>query len=407
LIVAMMLCGVIGLVLVSHLQLVHGRTKIRARSQAWNTAIPVLEGGIEEALTHLQDDKGTMTANNWTALTTNSSIVYQKTRTNDDATYCFVTISNASSSAPIIYSKGFVPAPLGQGYISRLVQVVLVTSTTFNKAIQAKGTIDLSGQSMVDSYDSSNTNYSTGGQYDPAKRRANGSVISNSRNNPAVNVGTGHIYGQVDTGPGGTVASNGGGGVGDTTWGSGIQPGWTDNDANASYPDQYPPTGYQGWTPPPAGATNDYILNDGNFSFASGLSLKGSMLVQGTCNLYIGGNFTVTGTIYIAPGGKLNLYMDGPTTSMSGGGVVNASGYPSSFSYYGTTNNTSISYSGGADFTGTINAPEADVKLTGGASVYGAMIVNTYTSRSAGAGLHYDESLGGAGILKMVSYREL
>src|SRR5215467_2333835 len=102
LVVAMVLCGVIGLVMVSHMQLVHGRTKIRARSLAWNTAIPVLEGGIEEAFTHLQDDKGTMTANNWAAVTTNSTVLYQKTRTNSDASYCFVTISNASTLSPII-----------------------------------------------------------------------------------------------------------------------------------------------------------------------------------------------------------------------------------------------------------------------------------------------------------------
>jgi hypothetical protein len=410
LVVAMVLCGVIGLVLAAYMQLVQGRTKIRARSQAWNTAIPVLEGGIEEAFTHLQDDKGTMTANDWTAVTTNSTVVYQKTRTNsDDNTYYFVTISNASSSMPVIYSKGFVPAPLGQGYISRLVQVILITSPTFNKAVQAKGSIDLSGQSVVDSYDSSNTNYSTGGQYDPAKRRADGDVVSNSRNNPAVNVGNGHIYGQVDTGPGGTVTVNGGGTVGDTTWTTGIEPGWTNNDANASYPDQYPPTGCQLWPPPPPGITNAYNLNNGNFAFPSGLQLKGPMLVQGTCNLYIGGNLNINsgGSIYIAPGAKLNLYMDGPTASMSAGGIVNVSGYPASFSYYGTTNNTLISYSGGSDFIGTIDAPEADVVISGGASIYGAVICNTYTSKSSGAGLHYDESLGGPGILKLFSYREL
>ena len=369
-----------------------------------------MEGGIEEAFTHLQDDKGTMTANNWAAVSTNSTVIYQKTRTNSDASYCFVAISNASTLSPTIYSKGFVPAPLGQGYISRLVQVNLATSPTFDKAIRARGALDLSGQAMVDSYDSSNTNYSTGGQYDFAKRKAGGDVVSNSRNNPAVNVGNGHIYGHVDTGPGGTVTVNGGGSVGDLTWVSGIETGWVDNDANASYPDQYPPTGYQLWVPPPAGTTNDYIMNNGNFAFSSGLKLQGSMLVQGTCNLYIGGgNFTITsgGSIIIAPGAKLNLYMDGPTTSMGGGGILNGTGYPGNFSYYGTTNNTTISYSGGVDFYGTINAPEANITLTGGASVFGAVICNTYTSKSSGAGLHYDESLGGPGILKLVSYREL
>src|ERR1041385_7842876 len=122
LVVSMVLCAVVGLVLASYLQLVQARTKIRARSLAWNAAIPALEGGIEEAFTHLQDDK-TFTANNWTAVTTNSKVIYQKSRTNSDSSYCSVTISNALSTSPTIYSKGFVPAPLTRGYISRSVAV--------------------------------------------------------------------------------------------------------------------------------------------------------------------------------------------------------------------------------------------------------------------------------------------
>jgi len=412
LVVAMVLCGVIGLVLAGYMQLVQGRTKIRARSLAWNTAIPVLEGGIEEALTHLNDDTNSMTANYWTSFTTNGNVLYQKTRTNDDGSYYFVTISNALTLNPAIYSQGFVPAPLGQGYISRLVQVLLITSTTFGKAIQARGAIDLSGQSMVDSFDSSDTNYSTLGQYDLTKHKANGSVVSNSRNNPAINVGTGHIYGSADAGPGGSVSVNGGGTVGDTNWTTGIEPGWTNNDANVSYQDQTYPPGAQLWPPPPPGITNLFLMNNGNFGFPLGLTLNnshGTILVQGTCNLYVGGNLSLSGgaIIIIAPGAKLNLYMDGPSTTISGGGIMNAGGYASSFSYYGTTNNTTIKYSGSSDFIGTVNAPEADITLSGGASFIGAAICNTYTSKSSNAAFHYDEAIAGPGILKLYSYREL
>jgi hypothetical protein len=416
LVVAMVLCGVIGLVLATYMELVQGRTRIRARSLAWNTAIPVLEGGIEEAFTHLNDDTNLLTANNWAAVLTNSAIVYQKTRTNDDGTYYFVTLSNALTLSPVIYSKGFVPAPLGQGYISRTVQVILQNSVAFGKAVQARGFVDLSGQSIVDSYDSSNTNYSTGGLYDPAKHKANGDVVSNSRNNPAVNAGNGHIYGTVDTGPGGTVAYNSGGTVGDTNWTAGIEPGWTNNDANVSYADQNPPTGYQTWLPVQTAilgglltATNTYVLNSLNYSSLGGFTLAPSetMLIQGNCTWYVGGNFAIKGTLYIAPGAKLSIYVDGPTTTMSSGGIINEGGTAASFSYHGTTNNTTIKYSGSADFIGTINAPEADFTLSGGASLYGAAIVNTYTSKSSGAGLHYDESLGAPGMLKMISYLEL
>lgn len=417
LVIAMILCGVVGLVLVSYLQLVQARTKIRARSLAWNDAIPVLEGGIEEAFTHLQDDK-TLTANNWNAVSTNSKIIYQKTRTNSDNTYCFVTISNASTTSPTIVSRGSVPAPLGQGYISRTVQVITTNPIVFTKAIASRGSVDLNGQTMVDSYDSSNTNYSTAGRYDPAKRRANGGVVTNSRGNPAVDVGNGHIYGPVNTGPGGTINYTSGGTVGDLTWSTGIEPGWTNNDFNTTFLDQTAPAGAAGWLGLPLASilglltTNTYVVNNANYSCPGGLKMTGgqTMLIQGTCNLYIyGGDFTINSGcgIYIAPGAKLNLYMDGVNTSVSGNGIVNQTGLASAYSYYGTTNNTSIKYSGGSDFVGTVNAPEADVTISGGANFYGAAIVNSYTSKSAGAAFHFDESLGNPGQLKLLSYREL
>jgi hypothetical protein len=417
LVLSMMLCGVLGLILISFLQLVQARTKIRARSLAWNSAIPVLEGGIEEAFTHLQDDK-TFTANNWSAVSTNSKVIYQKSRTNSDNTYCFVTISNASTTSPTIYSQGYVPAPLGRGYISRLVQVITTNPIIFTKAIAAKGTVDLNGQTMVDSYDSSNTNYSTAGRYDPAKRRANGGVVTNSRGTPAVDVGNGHIYGQVDTGPGGTVNYTSGGTVGDLTWTTGIEPGWTNNDFNTSFLDQTAPPGAAGWLPLPLASvlglltTNTYVVNNTSYSCPGGLKMTGgqTMLVQGSCNLYIyGGDFSIGSGcgIYIAAGAKLNIYMDGVNTSVSGNGIVNQTGLASSYSYYGTTNNTAIKYTGGSDFVGTVNAPEADFIISGGANFYGAAIVNTYTSKSAGAAFHFDEDLGDPGQLKLVSYREL
>jgi len=417
LVISMVLCGVIGLVLMSYLQLVQARTKIRARSLAWNAAIPVLEGGIEEAFTHLQNDK-VFTANNWTAVTTNSKVNYQKSRTNSDNTYYFVTISNAASTSPTFYSRGFVPAPLGQGYISRTVQVIATNPIIFTKAIQAKGSVDLNGQTIVDSYDSSDTNYSTGGMYDVAKRKANGGVVTNSRGTPAVDVGNGHIYGTVNTGPGGTVSSTAGGTVGDLTWTTGIEPGWTNNDFNASFPDQTAPSGAASWMQLPLAAvlgllsTNDYVVNNANYSCPFGLKLTGgqTMMVQGNCNLYItGGDFTINSgcAIYIAPGAKLNVYMNGFTTSVAGGGIVNQTGLASSYSYYGTTNNTTIKYTGGADFIGTVNAPQANFSISGGANFYGAAIVNSYSSKSAGAAFHFDESLGNLGQLKMLSYKEL
>jgi hypothetical protein len=412
--------GIVGLVLLSYLQLIQARTKVRARSLAWNEAIPVLESGIEEAFTHLQTDR-VLTSNKWTQIGTNASTVYSKSRTNSDGSYFIATISNAITApyrAPVIYSQGFVRAPLGQGYISRRVQVSVTNMVTFGKAIAAKGFIDLNGQTIVDSFDSSDTNYSTGGLFDVTKRKANGSIVTNSRGNPAVDVGNGHIFGTVDTGPGGVIAYNSSGSVGDVAWASsnsGVQPGYSNDDMNVSYPDQSAPAGSSSWAALPYGnslinGTNyDYVISSENRSVYGAFTVNNTenMIVQGACNLYVQGDFAVRGYIYIAPGASLNLYVNGSTATFTGGGIVNATGRAVNFSYYGTTNNTVIKYSGQANFIGTVNAPQADFTISGGATVSGAVIVNSYTSKSAGAALHYDETLSGPSLFKLVAYREL
>src|SRR2546428_119674 len=47
----------VGTVLGSYLVLINNRNQSAMRAMAWNSAIPVLEAGIEEALTHFNEDR--------------------------------------------------------------------------------------------------------------------------------------------------------------------------------------------------------------------------------------------------------------------------------------------------------------------------------------------------------------
>src|SRR5439155_812818 len=145
--------------------------------------------------------------------------------------------TRGTPATPIIISQAYVPAPgytgkalggesafgmilatVGQStpaMISRTVKV----GTTFTSAsgiatggIRTKGTINFSGGGSLDSFDSSDPRYSTNGQYDPAKRQANGMALSNSSVADAIHVDTAHIYGSVSTGPSATVTVNSGSG---------------------------------------------------------------------------------------------------------------------------------------------------------------------------------------------------
>src|SRR3569833_243164 len=76
--VAMCICLVVGVILAGYLVLTSNRFQMTVRSSDWNAAIPVLEAGVEEALTHLTRDTNAPTANNWTAANISgvSGVVY-------------------------------------------------------------------------------------------------------------------------------------------------------------------------------------------------------------------------------------------------------------------------------------------------------------------------------------------
>ena len=426
LIVTLVIGTFIIVILMSYLQLLEGRTITRTRSLAWNSAVPILEAGIEEACTQLNEYSlisSTLACNGWSNSVVNSHNLYSKTRTFSDGSYCSVIISNVDTlppTTPIIISQGFAPAPYANGYISRTVQVMLTNTPAFTKAIATKGKVDLNGQGAVDSFDSSNTNYSTGGQYDSSKRKSNATVVTNSKGNPAIDVGNGHIYGKTDNGPGGTVGYNGGGTVGDATWSasnSGIETGYSSSDMNATYPDQSAPAGSSSWTSLSLTAylygltLYDYMIANQNRIYSGDFRMGShdNMVIVGNATLYITGNFTLqSGSyIYIAPGASLTIYVGGSTTKVNGQGIINGTGQAANFSYIGLPNNTTITYAGSADFIGTVNAPEADMTITGGASMVGAAILNTFTSKSSNAGFHYDEGIIKQGPLKMCDYKEL
>ncbi len=79
LLVTLCTAWVIGIVLVSYLTLVANQNRTTYHSHTWNTCIPVLEAGIEEALTQLNfngEGLGNAISHGWTL----ANGVYSKSR---------------------------------------------------------------------------------------------------------------------------------------------------------------------------------------------------------------------------------------------------------------------------------------------------------------------------------------
>ncbi len=343
-ILTLMTATIIGISMASYLRLVSHQNLSVMRAQTWNNCIPVLEAGIEEALTQIHYNGITnLSANGWAM---GSDGYYHKTRSLGDGSYFEASIQPVNP--PVIVSAGHVPVPLSPSelrtgksnpesaprYVTRTVRVNTIGRGMLSTAMLAKGNILFSGSARTDSFDPTDPASSTNGRYDPAKARDKGDVASNGTvAKTFVGSSTVNISGHLSTGPGATFTLNGGASVGGTAWhqagNTGVQPGWFADDMNVEIADAEVPftSGY--YTPASAtvGGTNyTYVIGNGNYKLSQlVLSLSQKVMVTGNAVLYVTDKMSISGSaqIIIAPGASLRLYNGASSGSISGNGIVN------------------------------------------------------------------------------------
>lgn len=272
-------------------------------------------------------------------------------------------------------------------------------------AIACVTNINLNGNNvMVDSFDSSDPNYSDWntnwgfGTYDQNKAKANGNVGTDGSLVDVVNIGSAEIYGHVDTGPSGSIQSN-------IYYigplpqsGVGPQPGYTNNDMNMVFPDVVLPAGASGWQALP---TNAVITNSGNY-YSAGVT-DNLTIDAPHVTIYVNGNISIFGnSAIIITTNVLNasLYVAGPSAYIGGNGVINfgpagAGGRAAAFNLYGLPSLTSLSIHANSVFVGTIYAPKAAFMIGGGISTFdfiGALVANSLVF-TGNTRFHFDESL--------------
>jgi hypothetical protein len=408
----------VGIVLAACLSMVNSQNMAVSRSQAWNSCMPIIEAGVEEAMAHLNNTKeSTYNVNGWAQ----NGTAYTRSRFMSDG-FFDVSISLSNILRPVIVCTGYYRAPAlvarapgpmmaaaninvgGVDYIRRAVQVLAAKQGAFTKAMVAKQRIVMNGNDIVtDSFDSSDPNYSTDGMYDPAKARDNGDVATLSGINNAIGAGNANIKGTIRTGPGGTVDVGANGVVGSLQWhaagNTGIQPGWWFDDMNMSIADVESPSLSGSLLPASGtitGAVYKYILNGGKFALSSlNTSSSERIAVTAPSTLIVDGNVDIRGAVDIMEGGSLQLYVAGSTANIGGSGVNNT-GYASNFCYYGLPTNTKLSLPSNGDFTGVLYAPNADLSLSGGGSTIinfsGACVMRSIQVNGHYK-FHFDEAL--------------
>lgn len=383
---ALFLCLTIMTVLGSFLALISSRYKMTVRARNWNSALPLAEAGMEEALTHLQDDPNP-TDNGWTSGTVGGLPVYLKQRNFTNGSYFSITLYNANSNNPIIYSTGFMPVPLSaNNYISRTVKVTgTKASSTSTNAISfaAMQNIQMVGNGLaVDSFNSGDPTLSTSGQYDSTKASQKGNI--------------GCVAGTVDLGNHSLAGSIYLNTAAESFVSAGQMTGTTYSNQRLSYPSVALPN--TTWLVAPVNnstqihdfnLSGDYYVND-----ALGITVEAGVTVRVRLDTTTFNPANLTIVSSAGSSGALTIYQVSGSMSLSGNATVNT-GRARNFYYYGLPGVTTITFSGASSFIGVIYAPEADFSLSGGGSGNGLVgsSVTKSISMHGHYNLHYDEDL--------------
>src|SRR6266581_7353007 len=112
LLVTLLTAWVIGVSLVSYLTLVANQNRSTFHSLTWNTCVPVMEAGVEEALTQLHFNGITnLLSNQWTFGI--DGLYHKKRYIGADGSYYEATIQPVDP--PVIVSTGYAAAPANTG----------------------------------------------------------------------------------------------------------------------------------------------------------------------------------------------------------------------------------------------------------------------------------------------------
>lgn len=404
--------AILAILVAGYLKWVTNEYVLTERSSRYTQALHLCEAGIEVALAELNfayrhdDPQAFGSSNGWKSAGANS---YSKTVTGlreaqgrvvGDFT---VTVTSVHDKYPVITAMATVTGPLGSPLVSRNLRVVVKRNAVFKYGFVAKTLVEIrsaSGSIVMDSYDSSNPEHSTGSQYDPLKRTTNGNVACLSGANPSVSLRNASIYGVVATGVGGTVAmtsssvgATDAGSARATTEAQGVNLGWIRKDFQMDIPNVQVPQSLH--TAPNLGdISGSYTFNGGDWRVGRLRNTTGTIYVNGHVRLYVTQDVVLSGnsSLTVNPGGSLTVYVTGNMTA-SGRGVVNDTGVAENCVWYGTVSSSSWDLAGTSGFTGAVYAPQATLTLGGNTDFSGAFVGNRITS-SGNPSFHYDEALG-------------
>lgn len=413
LLVTMILALALAVFVGSFIRLAVGSYRFSQRSFYSNSTLNLAEAGLEEAIYSLNNtDWSGWTVSGGDMVRTITGLPIGTNRTGQIKVKVF---NYATSTQPRIVAEGL--ADIGSGLpITKQIEAKVGKKSFWANGMVAKDTVEFKGgNAFVDSYDSSDPTYSTGGLYDPTKNKDNGSVGSTAVTTDAVSISNSDIWGTVSTaGPAPTVGPTGSIMGLDTPSGVTVDPNRirTDFKANFDMPDV--PTSYTSIYTNVSGTTS--LGTDGATQTLKLTSLDNSngetVTIYGDTTLVISGEIDIGGEINIDPNASLTIYVEGDV-EIGGNGLINTSQIPANAIIYGVApTSQTINLHGNGALHAAIYAPNAEVELKGGGTsgeFTGSVVADTVYV-NGNYEFHYDEALANLATSKVYTvslWREL
>lgn len=301
---------------------------------------------------------------------------------------------------------------------TRLIEAIVKPVGTFRLALFGVKTVDMNNANIVvDSYDSRDTNKSTGGFYDVAKRQQNGDIATNGA---LIDAGNAHIYGDASTN-GGTVlnSANVTGEIRDDFYQDLFAVTRPNVTATIGTPGSVTST-----------TTIDAVAGDPVQVILSQIKIEGSdvLRIRGAADgsatyaqIIVNGDVSLGGNaqLVIDPGVHVRIFVQGDA-DIAGNGVTNPNS-PLNLQFYGLDRPTNadgspqdpgeMKIAGNGGFRGTVYAPTYEVRMVGGGttdSIFGSFVGWT-VGMTGIQSVHYDEALADGGLIadyKVVSWFE-
>lgn len=436
LIVALILCAIIGLSLASYMNVGKSTLAMSNRALYSNAAMNLAENGLEEAMYAINqyrnnnawgwtgwsdDGSGADKKRKWTAAS-DSFLKFDQNATGEVRVYIYSYASNPKIVVRAIVSLAGKEAAAP---VEKWIEVQLRRTSKFANGLVAKDSIKFSGNNA--SVDSWNSLYNNDGTprgspaaYSAATKKDNGSVGSVSVAVDAVLVQNADIWGYANTG--GALPKVGSSGlVGPFGTKSGtLDMSRVSTEFSANFDAVEAPTATYtslgnitgSLSLPRSGDTaigGVYYYEAGQINFNNEtLAIKKLnaadpdpkvviKLTNTSTSINIGGG---SGELAIATDAQLEVYAPGDIKIagkgiLNGGTTAGTSNLPINFQIWGTkTSGTQdIDIVGNGALSGLIYAPQGSVKVNGNGDVMGSIVANDITM-VGNAAFHYDEALG-------------